>query len=51
MRIPSRFTEHPVETFLAGALLLLLLLGSAESSRDSGAVQASGPHPVQQQKM
>ena len=51
MRIPARFTEHPVETFLAGALLLLLLLGSAESGQGGATVQASGPHPVQQQKM
>jgi hypothetical protein len=51
MRIPARFTEHPVETFLAGALLLLLLLGSAESGQGGAAVQASGSHPVQQQKM
>jgi hypothetical protein len=50
MRIPARFAEHPVETFLAGALLLLLLLGSAGSGHESTA-PASGSHPVQQQKM
>jgi hypothetical protein len=49
MRIPARIVEHPVETFLAGALLLLLLLGSAEGGRDAGAVKAT--QPVQQQKM
>jgi hypothetical protein len=49
MRIPARFVEHPVETFLAGALLLLLLLGSAESGRDAGSAQAA--QPAQQQKM
>jgi hypothetical protein len=49
MRIPARFVEHPVETFLAGALLLLLLLGSAESGRDAGGAQAA--QPAQQQKM
>lgn len=50
MRVPARFIEHPVETVLAGALLLLLLLGSAENGQ-SGAAQATAPHPAQQQKM
>lgn len=49
MRIPARIVEHPVETFLAGALLLLLLLGSAESGRDASAAKAT--QPAQQQKM
>ena len=51
MRIPARFLEHPVETFLAGALLLVLLLGSAEGGRDTTTVQASQPHAAQQQNM
>jgi hypothetical protein len=49
MRIPARIVEHPVETFLAGALLLLLLLGSAETGRDTTAAQAA--QPTQHQKM
>ncbi|MCP5411704.1 MAG: hypothetical protein H6924_06165 [Alphaproteobacteria bacterium] len=51
MRIPARFVEHPVETLMAGALLLLLLIGSAESGRDVSSVQAATPPTVQQQKM
>lgn len=49
MRIPTRFVEHPVETLLAGALLLLLLLGTAEGGQGGAAVQAPGTHSVQQQ--
>jgi hypothetical protein len=30
MRIPAFLTEHPVETLLAGILLLALLFGSAD---------------------
>lgn len=48
MRIPARIIEHPVETFLAGALLLILLLGSAESGRDASGVPAAQPHALQQ---
>ncbi|MBN9588327.1 MAG: hypothetical protein J0G99_04895 [Alphaproteobacteria bacterium] len=51
MRIPARFLEHPVETLLAGALLFILLLGSAESRRDTATAQASQPHAAQQQNM
>jgi hypothetical protein len=49
MRIPTRFIEHPVETLLAGALLLLLLLGTAEGGQGGATAQAPGPHAVQQQ--
>jgi hypothetical protein len=31
MHIPRRILEHPVEALIAGALLLGLLFGSAES--------------------
>lgn len=51
MRIPARFLEHPVETILAGALLFILLLGSAESGRDATTAQVSQPHATQQQNM
>lgn len=49
MHIPARFIEHPIETVLAGALLLLLLLGSAE--QQGGSVQTTAPHAIGQQKL
>lgn len=51
MRIPNRFIEHPIESMLAGALLLLLLLGSAGRHQDSAADRSAPVHPAGQQKL
>jgi hypothetical protein len=50
MQIPARILEHPFESLVAGALLLLLLLGSAEGGRD-GATAGTTMSRVQQQNM
>ncbi len=49
MQIPARILEHPFESLLAGALLLVLLLGSAEGGRDGAGPTAS--RTAQQQNM
>ena len=41
MRIPGFILEHPVEGLIAGILLLVLLVGSA----DRQAVEAAKPGP------
>lgn len=51
MRIPARFSEHPVETFLAGGLLLLLLLVSSVESGPTAPGPANSAKAAQAQKM
>ena len=51
MHIPARIIEHPLESLLAGALLLVVLLGSAERGRDGSTAQPSPPNTVQHQKL
>ena len=43
MRIPAFLVEHPVETLLAGVLLLALIFGGADRH---AAEVAKGPAPV-----
>ena len=42
MRIPVFILEHPVEGLIAGILLLVLLVGSADRHAAEGA--KTGPH-------
>jgi len=42
MRIPSFILEHPLETLIAGLLLLVMLFGSAD--RHAAEVAKSAPH-------
>ncbi|HEY4077429.1 MAG TPA: hypothetical protein VGM26_10925 [Rhizomicrobium sp.] len=46
MRIPARIIEHPVEAAIAGILLLVLLLGSAD--RRAAEAQAAQVAPAQE---
>jgi len=46
MRIPARIIEHPVEALLAGALLLVLLFGSADRNAVDVRTSAGTPAPV-----
>lgn len=39
LRLPARILEHPVESLIAGMLLLVLLLGSADRKAVEGASQ------------
>ncbi len=43
MRIPAFLIEHPVETLIAGVLLLALLFGSSDRH---AAELAAQPHPA-----
>jgi hypothetical protein len=46
MRIPTFILEHPLETLIAGLLLLVLVFGSAD--RDAAEVtKAAQPHGAQ----
>jgi hypothetical protein len=51
VHIPARIIEHPLESLLAGALLLVVLLGSAERGRDGATTPPSPPTKVQHQKL
>ena len=45
LRLPARILEHPVESLIAGMLLLVLLFGSADRKAAEGASQ-NGPLPA-----
>lgn len=60
MRVPARILEHPVESLIAGVLLLVLLFGSADRSSTQNGVQtgvqadgtqAGGVQTAQTQKL
>lgn len=42
MRIPARILEHPIESLVAGALLLGLLFGAGDIGHDTSSAQARG---------
>ena len=44
MRIPSFILEHPVETLVAGLLLLVLIFGSADRHAVETAGAGAGAH-------
>jgi hypothetical protein len=48
MRIPRRIIEHPVESLIAGILLLALLFGSADRRAAETQATASQAAPAQQ---
>lgn len=49
MRIPAPILEHPIESLVAGVLLLGLLLGSADyqSGKTAGTPAAAAPAGTQ----
>jgi hypothetical protein len=51
MRLPAFVSEHPVETFLAGALLLAMLFGSADHHAADVASGQAGPKLAIAQKL
>jgi hypothetical protein len=51
MQIPARILEHPFESLLAGALLLMLLLGSTESGSDGASAGPTASRTTQQQNL
>ena len=51
MRIPAFLTEHPVETLLAGVLLLALVFGGADRHAAEVDKGAQGPALAIAQKM
>jgi hypothetical protein len=51
MRIPAFLVEHPVETLLAGVLLLALVFGGADRHAAEVAKGLQGPKIAIAQKM
>ena len=51
MRIPGFILEHPVEGLIAGILLLVLLVGSADRHAAEAAKPSRGPQIAASEKL